>query len=389
LASVFILGSSLSCGGGKKPTTPITNQNPTVEIKDGPEKITSDYDIELKWKGEDDKTPTDSLEYSYALAGRDTTWSDFSSATSATYSDLKEDNNYTFKVQTEDLEGNLSEIAERYFLVHRGKILYSSSGNNPVFTVSLCTINPDGSDKQQLTTGRFFYAEGTTWSPDGSKIGLWRTWAENEEDEGVYVMNSDGSNVTRIDSANGSPSWSPDGKQLAYFKKKADEYVFTIWIASIDGSEKKPLCSGLAPKYSPDGNWIAFTNYDSFFTNDLYKIKLDGGGLTRLTDNSLDNWVNFWSLNSEWIGYYSGFESSDLYRMNSDGTNQINLTNMGHVGGGKLSPKGDKVLFGSDISGVGKFYLANSDGSGVIELNNSANMMGGSFSPDGNWIAFN
>ncbi|PJE81705.1 hypothetical protein COU58_01055 [Candidatus Pacearchaeota archaeon CG10_big_fil_rev_8_21_14_0_10_32_42] len=35
LASAFILGSSSSCGGGKKPTTPITNQNPTVEIKSG------------------------------------------------------------------------------------------------------------------------------------------------------------------------------------------------------------------------------------------------------------------------------------------------------------------------------------------------------------------
>jgi len=60
-----------------------------------------------------------------------------------------------------------------------------------------------------------------------------------------------------------SPASSPDGKQVAYFSDASGE--FQLYVANSDGSGEKQLtkdASGqlVAPKFSPDGKWIAFSD---------------------------------------------------------------------------------------------------------------------------------
>ena len=82
-----------------------------------------------------------------------------------------------------------------------------------------------------------------------------------EQDSEIYVMNPDGSGITRLTS-NGvwdsDPCWSPDGSKIVYSSGDA------IWVMNFDGSNPKKLTTpsednyDVDPAWSPDGNKIAF-----------------------------------------------------------------------------------------------------------------------------------
>jgi dipeptidyl aminopeptidase/acylaminoacyl peptidase len=103
----------------------------------------------------------------------------------------------------------------------------------------------------------------------------------------------------------GTPRVSPDGKRLLYTVSEAvmtadrSEFVSQIWMANIDTKQNLQLTFGekssTNPKWSPDGNWIAFTSSRKDNKNNLYLLSLNGGEAEPLTDVK-SNVTNFeWS----------------------------------------------------------------------------------------------
>ena len=102
--------------------------------------------------------------------------------------------------------------------------------------------------------------------------------------------------------AAGAPRVSPDGKRVVYTVSEAvmtadkSEFVTQIWMAAIgDGVKPKsdlPRSVQLTfgdkssgnPKWSPDGNWIAFTSNRKDNKNNIYVLSLNGGEAEALTD---------------------------------------------------------------------------------------------------------
>jgi parallel beta-helix repeat protein len=77
--------------------------------------------IQIKWQGQDDKTPYDELRYSYLLKNKsletDPAWSDWTKKTSISYDNLA-NGNYLFKVKTKDNTGNIDLTpAEQVFKI--------------------------------------------------------------------------------------------------------------------------------------------------------------------------------------------------------------------------------------------------------------------------------
>lgn len=103
----------------------------------------------------------------------------------------------------------------------------------------------------------------------------------------------------------GTPRVSPDGKRVVYTVSEAvmtadkSEFLTQIWIAPI-GDATKPNGaqsslprsvqltfgdkSSTNPKWSPDGNWIAFTSSRKDNKNNIYLLNLNGGEAELLTD---------------------------------------------------------------------------------------------------------
>jgi TolB protein len=121
---------------------------------------------------------------------------------------------------------------------------------NPSATVSTAVLFIRSIEYQkvrELTThDRFSY--DPAWSPVGDSIVF---VARGENDE-IYVINADGSNLRRLTSNTWEwdkhPSWSPDGKQIVFWSNR-DTGRRQLWIMNADGSNQRLLLS------SPYNDW--------------------------------------------------------------------------------------------------------------------------------------
>lgn len=105
-----------------------------------------------------------------------------------------------------------------------------------------------------------------TPSPDGSRVAF------EAYGGGLYVMDADGGNL--IDLGAGSrPTWSPDGQWVAAMVTEDDGHAFTaadLVAIRADGSGRVPLTTTpdrleLNPSWSPDGRQLAFDDGDALF----------------------------------------------------------------------------------------------------------------------------
>jgi tricorn protease len=75
-------------------------------------------------------------------------------------------------------------------------------------------------------------------------------------------------------------------------------YLGDIWVANADGTAARRLTShvgrDIAPRFSPDGRWIAFTS-NRFGNNDVFVMAVDGGEPTQLTFHTGSDLVQYWT----------------------------------------------------------------------------------------------
>jgi TolB protein len=210
-------------------------------------------------------------------------------------------------------------------------------------------------------------------------------------DAEIYVMNADGSNVTRLtDNADDdtNPDWSPDGTQMAF--TRYDGMNSHIWVMDASGSGQTQLTAigdNEEPTWSPDGLRIAFdTNRNG--NDDIYVINADGSGVAPLT-MSLDHESEAsWSPDGAKIAYN---RAGDVWVMDSDGTNAVDLTNEPGTGdfNPDWSPDGEKIAFASNRGDSVDVYVMDRDGSNVTNLTNVSMSDGRPvWSPDGTMISY-
>lgn len=111
----------------------------------------------------------------------------------------------------------------------------------------------------------------------------------------------------------GAPRVSPDGKTVVYttlnetMTPDKSEFVAQIFMANADGSQNRQITFGdkssSNPKWSPDGNAIAFTSNRKDNRNNLYVLRVNGGEAEPLTDLKSSVADFDWSPDGKSIAY--------------------------------------------------------------------------------------
>jgi TolB protein len=150
-------------------------------------------------------------------------------------------------------------------------------------------MNADGSNLRQLTRDSAV-AIGPSFSPDGKTILFSSTQTGHGE---VYVMNSDGTGrraLTTTDQTGGTkhtgvPSYSPNGKLIAFYSNREGNQE--AYVMNADGSDVRNISNHMADDvpsgWTRDGQVILRSARDRPRFFELYRVKPDGTGLTRIT----------------------------------------------------------------------------------------------------------
>ncbi len=255
-----------------------------------------------------------------------------------------------------------------------GRIAFHSTRDTGE-TSEIYVMNPDGSGVTRLTNNN-----ATDWLPSWSFDGTRITFvSERDGNDEIYVMNADGSKQTRLttNSATDSyPTWSPDGTRIAFHSDRTGE-TSEIYVMNPDGSGVTRLTNNNAtdyyPSWSSDGTRIVFVSYRDG-NSEIYVMNADGSKQTRLTTNNTITWNPSWSPTEDIILFQAGQETRwEIYVMNIDGSNQTNLTkNPGQNWSPAWSPDGKYITFSANRNGNYEIYVMNKDGSSQTNLTNNS-----------------
>ncbi len=248
-------------------------------------------------------------------------------------------------------------IATDSYAFRRTKIAFTSmrDGNTEIYV-----MDGDGKNQRRVTVNPM-YDRYPTWSPDGKMIAFVSN--RNRGRNQIWVIDANGTNPIRLtDGASDSyPDWSPDGKTILYVAGHVpanhDLAPGGIVAMDADGKDKRLLKNrgGIHPSWSPDGNRIAFISGNIGGDTQVHVMDADGRNQRQLTRDTEHKHTPSWSPDGKRIAYESG---GRIWVMTSHGKNQRRLTNIVGDEHPTWSPQSDAIAFHAERKGGGRgIYL--------------------------------
>jgi TolB protein len=275
------------------------------------------------------------------------------------------------------------------------------------------------------------------FSFDGRRLVLQST-RDGAGCDRLYVMGSDGSDVRQVSPGEGRVTcgyFLPGDERILYSSTHATGrecppkpdpskgyvwalYDYQLYTARADGSDLRPLAPApgaynAEATVSRDG-WIVFTSTRDGDL-DLYKMRVDGSGLVRLTSTPGYDGGAFFSADGRRIVFRASRPSGEaeladyrsllarrlvrpgkleIYTMAADGSDVRQVTGLGAASFAPFfHPAGRRIVFASNVGDPrGRnfdLYLVNGDGTGLERITTNETFDGfPMFSPDGRHLVF-
>ncbi len=207
-----------------------------------------------------------------------------------------------------------------------------------------------------------------SWSPDGRAIA-YTSYAQGNPDIVIRQLESGESGDTKRISYEGinlTPTWIPDsgGKMAATLSVNGDEEIYLLTEAGkIDKRLTDSWGIDVSPTFSPDGKKMAFVSKRSG-TPQIYIKDMRAGEVRRLTFEGSYNTEPDWSPEGDRI-VYSAMDGgrADICVIGTDGEGRTQLTrDAGSNESPAWSPDGSMIVFSSTRKGKAGLYVMTASG---------------------------
>lgn len=270
--------------------------------------------------------------------------------------------------------------------------------------------NADGSGERVLQrSGSLDY--DPSWSPRGDWIVF---TSERGGPAELYRIHPDGSGLEQLTDYpgyNDQAAFSPDEKRVVFVSTRAAGRA-NLWILDVSSRKAARLTTGdggdFRPSWSPDGKWIAFSSdrgsdlppakgrWERLQRTDVYVVHPDGSGLKRITRHGGFCGSPKWTANSRSVVAYcmSAQDTYDFRFATHDGNDELlkidiatgRSTAVASGRGVKLMPavlsSGEIAYLRRDKSASGVFYGMGKTGPAGEDVRTP------SWSPDGKRVVY-
>ncbi len=241
---------------------------------------------------------------------------------------------------------------------------------------------------------------------DGTKIAFHSDRAAaGVADFNIWIMDENGNNLTKVTSnaaRDQRPSWSPDAKQIVFHSDRdGNQNLYTI---NVDGSGVKVLTTNVNndshPVWNPTSGsmLIAYqsprNNAQGIADLDIRLKTVSQSGSSPILQPNTNDSHPMWSTDGSKISFSRrvGNGSRDIWIMDSDGTNPVQLTNTPNLDEqhSDWSPDNSKIAYRRvAIGGTSDVWIMNSDGSNQRQLTlSTADDRNPEWHPNGTKILF-
>ena len=213
----------------------------------------------------------------------------------------------------------------------------------------------------------------------------------------LVISDADGQNIRNAMNSGEpiiSPSWSPDGKKVAYVSFEDRKPV--IYVHELATGRRIALSNqkgnNSAPAWSPDGRKLAISLSKDGNTQ-IYSINVDGTGLQRLTrGNTIDTEPQY-SADGRYIYFTSDRGGNpQIYRMSAEGEQAEGVRRVtykqGFVTSPRISPDGKYLAYIANIGGAYRLYILNLATGDAQALTDGASDESPSFAANGRYVLY-
>ena len=261
----------------------------------------------------------------------------------------------------------------------------------------------DGARRVEIT-GLGGSLQNPCFSPDGQRLAITQWTSKYNGGPAVVhtVPRAGGAPLARLsvddaDSVNMPGScWNRQSGLVVFSSDPVDRDQ--AFVVPGEGGEPRSVTGPpevvFEPTFSPDGQWIVYESHRNGERGEIWKVRLDGTGYTRLTSGRNDRQPNWSPAGDRIVFQRHGRGPTDLWTVSPDGgaPRQVTRTPDLEETDVSFSPSGRYLVYSSDGDevDVASLFTIRVDGRGRKRLTRAKGIYDGApaWSPDGRTIAF-
>jgi tricorn protease len=212
----------------------------------------------------------------------------------------------------------------------------SPTGVRAVFDIrgDVITVPAEKGDSRNITQTSGVHEKYPTWSPDGKSIAYFSDQSGNYE---LNIKSQDGKGDVKSFKLNGTgfyayAKWSPDSKKISYVDNGRNLYIIDITTGAISKVASDDLYAPGAFRdifgtWSFDSKWIVYTKVTETFFRRIYLYSVDQAKSFPLTDGLSDASEPVFDPSGKYLYFFASTDAGPVINWFDQSTADMKMTN--------------------------------------------------------------